>query len=161
MPIGRYIEVGTGASFSTKTVATFYTDYTDGDGTNVDQELGLRMIPLSFTARVLPLGQSSPVQPYVGGGIAVNFWHYSETGEFIDFGLNPPQVFEDDETYKDSGTSVGPLLLGGLRYATETFTVGGEFRYQWAEGDLEPLLFSGSKIDLGGWTLNGTIGFRF
>ena len=160
IPIGNYVEAGAGATFSKKTVGSFYTDYTDSDGTDVDQDLSLRMIPLAFTARVLPFGQSSPVQPYVGGGIGLIFWNYSETGEFIDFGLNPPQVFEDDETYKDSGTSVGPLFLAGLRYAAESFTVGGEFRYQWAEGDLEPL-FAGPKIDLGGWTLNGTIGFKF
>ena len=161
VPIGRYVEFGAGASFYKKTVTTEYVDFVDSDGTPIEQELSQRLIPLSFTGRVLPLGQSSPVQPYVGGGINLIFWNYSETGEFIDFGTNPPLVFEDDETFEDSGTIVAPVLLGGLRYATDAFSVGGEFRYQWAEADLEPGLFSGTKIDFGGWTILGTIGFRF
>ena len=167
VPIGRFVEFGAGASFYKKGVTTEYVDFVDSDGTPIQQELSQRLIPLSFTARVLPFGQSSPVQPYVGGGISLIFWNYSEKGEFIDFGFAPPLVFEDDETFTKSGMAVGPLLLGGLRYGAEKFTVGGEVRYQWAEGDLEPddaldpAVFSGSKIDFGGWTILGTIGFRF
>ena len=33
--------------------------------------------------QVLPLGAKRAFQPYVGGGLAVYFWRYSETGEFL------------------------------------------------------------------------------
>jgi hypothetical protein len=107
------------------------------------------------------MGQVSRNQPYIGGGLGVFMWRYHESGEFIDFAPTPPMIFDDTETYKASGTSVGPILLGGYRYAFDNLSVGGELRYQWGAGDLDPLVFAGSKIDLGGWTIHGTFGFRF
>ena len=67
-PIGNYIEAGAGMSFSQKTVASVYDLFVDSDGTEIDQDLKLRQVPLAFTVRALPLGQGNPIQPYVGGG---------------------------------------------------------------------------------------------
>ena len=41
------------------------------------------MVPAAFTFRVLPLGQDRAVQPYVGGGLNVIAWRYSESGQFV------------------------------------------------------------------------------
>lgn len=157
IPIGNYVEAGAGLSFYRRTVPSNYRDFIDSDGTEIDQELRLRMVPLAFTARVLPLGQAFPVQPYIGAGLAVIPWRYSEFGEFIDFSQGLA-IFED--TFAESGTETGPIFLGGLRYGGETFTVGGEIRYQRAEGELGTD-FAGSKLDLGGWTYQFTVGYRF
>jgi hypothetical protein len=159
IPIGGYVEVGAGVGFTTKEVPSIYADWTDSDGTEVDQTLSLRQIPLSFTARVLPFGQSNPVQPYVGGGLGMFFWKYTEAGEFIDFSIAPPPIFE--ATFEESGMATGPIFLAGIRYATPAFAAGFEVRYQNASGELDPTVFAGSKIDLTGWTYQGTIGFRF
>ena len=59
-----------------------------------------------------------------------------------------------------TGTSTGPVVLGGVRFGGESLTAGGEIRYQKAEGDLSSD-FAGNRIDLGGWTYNFTIGVRF
>ena len=42
-------------------------------------------------------------------------------------------------------------------------TVGGEFKWQKAEGDTNSVesQLLGSKIDLGGWSANFTLHFRF
>ena len=60
----------------------------------------------------------------------------------------------------DAKSGVGPVAFGGLRFAGDSFSAGGEIRYQRAEGDLDNR-FAGNKIDLGGWTYQFTFGFRF
>jgi hypothetical protein len=161
VPLGRYVEGGAGLGFSRRTVPSVYEDFVDSDGSEVDQELRLRVIPVSFTVRVLPLGQSSRLQPYFGAGLGVFAWRYSESGEFIDFG-GGGVIFRDQ--FVASGNETGPIALGGIRFAGDTFSGGFEVRYQSAEGALGPEfahLGPDARIDLGGWTYQLTVGFRF
>jgi hypothetical protein len=159
VPFGEYLEGGIGISFSRRTVPSVYQDFVDPDGTEVDQDLRLRIVPLTFSVRLLPLGQHNGFQPYIGAGVGLNWWRYSETGEFIDFGAGNT-IFND--SFVASGTNAGPVVLGGIRAAGRTASAGFEIRYQKAEGDLPSNLdFAGPKIDLGGWTYNFTVGVRF
>ncbi len=86
-PIGEYLEFGGGVGFNSRTVDTIYDDYVRPDGTEIEQQLKLRIVPFTATVRVLPFGRSAAVQPYVGGGIGLFNWRYSETGDFIDFSV--------------------------------------------------------------------------
>jgi hypothetical protein len=156
IPIGDYFEAGAGLGFYRRTVPSVYADFVDDDGTEIDQDLRLRIVPLTATVRVLPLGQSSGVQPYLGVGVGLFNWRYSESGEFVDF--RDETIFR--ESYVADGNNAGVVALGGLRFAGDTFAGGGEIRYQRAEGDLDNR-FAGNKIDLGGWTYQFTFGFRF
>ena len=53
-----------------------------------------------------------------------------------------------------TGNATGPVILGGIRVPVGGGAVGGEIRYQSAKGDLPTDQgFSGTKIDLGGLTL--------
>jgi hypothetical protein len=158
LPIGNFVEAGAGISFAQKTVPSVYAEFIDSDGSEIEQEIKLRQIPIAFTVRALPLGQQNPVQPYIGGGINVIRWKYTEDGDFIDF--NEPEFPVFTETYEASGGKVAPVILGGVRYAGDAFTVGGEFRWQKADVDLNTD-FAGSKLDLGGYTLQFTLGVRF
>ena len=158
VPFGEFFEGGIGISFSRRTVPTVYTGFTDNFGAEIEQELRLRQVPISFTVRALPLRQSNPFQPYIGAGLAVTNWRYAEFGDFVDFGDPAFPVFP--ASYVATGTATGPVVLGGLRYGGETLTSGFEVRYHKAEGDLSSD-FAGSKIDLGGWIYNFTIGVRF
>ena len=158
VPLGQYAEAGAGLSFYRRTAPSVYTNYLAPDLTEVDQELRLRMLPIDLTVRLLPLGQRSTVQPYFGAGLTVIPWRYSEFGEFIDFSNGGRTIYSDE--YVADGTSTGPVFMGGLRYADGGMSVGGELRYRKAEGDL-PSDFAGSKIDLGGWTFQATVGYRF
>lgn len=159
VPLGQYFEAGAGLGFYRRTVPTVYADYVDDDGTEIDQDLRLRLVPVSFTVRVLPLGQSNGVQPYFGGGLGIFLWRYSESGEFIDFSdPRDPVIFNED--YVADGSQTGPIAFGGIRFAADTFSVGGEIRYHAAEADL-PEPFLGTTIDLGGWSYAFTVGLRF
>lgn len=155
--LGRFLEAGAGVSYTSQTVPSFYSGFVDPDGTEVDQDLHLRITPIALTVRVLPFGQSTPIQPYFGGGLGIFNWKYRESGEFIDFNAGRT-IFVD--SFEATGNSTGAIVLGGVRFAGRSFSAGGEIRYQHASGDL-PSDFSAPKIDLGGWTYNFTVGARF
>jgi hypothetical protein len=157
VPIGNFIEAGAGVGFTRRTVDSVYLDFVAPEGTEIEQELRLRTVPVALTVRVLPLGQRNALQPYFGAGLGLVNWRYSESGEFIDFNNNR-ELFR--ESFVADGTESGPVVLGGLRFGGETWSAGGEVRYQSAEADLDEQ-FAGSTIDLGGWTYNFTIGLRF
>ena len=158
-PIGEYLEAGGGVGFTSRAVPTIYDQYVRPDGTEIDQELKLRTVPFTATVRLLPLGRERAVQPYVGGGIGVISWRYSETGDFIDFSLASRPIFR--ASYVNTGTAVGPVAVFGLRVPLGNAALGGEVRYQKAEADLDTRDFLASKIDLGGFHYMFTIGFRF
>jgi len=159
VPLGNYVEAGAGISFSRRTVPSVYERRVHRDGTDIAQDLRLRLVPVAFTIRVLPLGQSSGVQPYFGGGLAVVNWRYSENGEFVD--TRDSSIFRDQ--FVATGSQTGPVVLGGIRFAGDTISAGGEIRYQSAVAAFDPSFagFRNPKLDLGGWTYQFTVGLRF
>jgi Outer membrane protein beta-barrel domain len=154
---GNNLEAGLGIGFYQKTTPVVYTDSVNANGQEIFQDLKLRVIPFNATVRFLPLGQRSPVQPYIGAGVGVFTWRYSETGEFIDSRNN---IFVDN--FVGSGAVAGPVILGGVRFPIGPFAAGGEIRWQDAKADL-PVDegFAGPKINLGGFNYLFTMNFRF
>jgi hypothetical protein len=159
--VGDYIEVGGGVGFYQKTVGSFYSDFVDLDGTDIEQNTKLRIVPVTVAVRAFPIGRTTPVQPYVGAGINFYRWRYSEFGEFIDFSDDSLPIFRD--TFVDDGTATGPTVFGGVRAPIgDAFFIGGELRWQGGSADLDPLLnFAGDKLDLGGLTLTANFQVKF
>jgi len=155
-PVGNYIEAGAGVAFTRRTVPTVYTRLVNANGSEIDQELRLRMVPAAFTFRVLPLGQNRGFQPYVGGGLGVIGWRYAESGKFVDTRDN--SIFNN--SYVASGTATGPVAMGGIRFAGDSLASGFEIRYQAGKADL-PAPFAAPQLDLGGWSYLFTLGARF
>jgi opacity protein-like surface antigen len=156
--LNDYLEAGVGAGFYQRTVASVYLNVINDNGREIEQDLKLRIVPLTATVRFLPVGRGS-VEPYVGAGIGVFNWWYSEVGEFVD--PSDRSIFAD--RFTANGTSVGPVILGGIRFpVADVWNVGAEIRYQKAEGkNLLDDDFLGDRIDLGGWTTSFTFGIRF
>lgn len=156
--LGNFIEAGVGANYYQRTVPSVYRNLVNTNGAEIAQDLKLRVVPMTATVRFLPIGRNG-FAPYVGAGIGVFNWRYTETGEFVD-----PNNDVFRESFKANGNAFGPVVLAGLRAPVgDTWTVGGEVRYQKAEGDTsaaQPGLL-GDKIDLGGWTTSFTMHFRF
>ena len=143
--------------YYSRTVPSVYEDFVDDDGTELQQDLRLRIVPFMATARLLPLGSDSPIQPYIGGGLGVFMWRYSEIGEFVD----PSDLTIFSARYIADGTEVGPVVLGGIRFdAGDRASIGGEMRYQRARGTLDDD-FLGDTIDLGGFTYQAVFHLRF
>lgn len=157
--VSDYLEIGASVGFYQKTVPSIYDQLVGDDGFEIEQDLKLRVVPMAASVRFLPAGRGG-VEPYVGAGIGAFNWRYSEVGEFVDAD-NFDETFTD--RYRASGTTVGPLVLGGVRFpVADIWSIGGEVKYQWAEG--KGLLdegFLGDKIDLSGWTTSVTFHLRF
>lgn len=155
--LGSHAEAGLGLGFYSGSVDSVYRELVNADFSEIEQEFKLRIIPFTATFRFLPLGRSAAVQPYIGGGIGLFRWRYTESGEFVDFDSS---IFR--ETYIGDGNAVGPVILGGVRVPLGSWDLGGEIRYQKAEGELPTDQgFSGSKIDLGGFNYLLTFNIRF
>jgi opacity protein-like surface antigen len=158
-PLGKFLEGGVGVNYYQKTVPSFYLDLVDdATGNDVTQDLRLRTVPITATIRFLPLGRRAPVQPYIGAGVGIIPWNYSENGDFAD-----PSFQTFTWEYKDSGTAVGPVIFGGVRVpVSRAFSLGGEIRYQQADSELDPSVgFQGTRIDLGGITYQANFIVRF
>jgi Outer membrane protein beta-barrel domain len=153
-----YVEGGLGIGFYQRSVPTLYTDLVNKNGTDIEQTLKLRIIPFTATVRFLPLGNHQAVQPYIGAGVGVYRWRYSETGQFVDSQNN---VFTGN--FVGSGGASGPTILGGVRVPIGSAVgVGFEIRHQSAEGKLPADQgFAGTTIDLGGYSYLFTTSFRF
>ena len=157
--LGEYVEAGVGLGFYRRTVASTYDDFVDVDGSEIEQDLKLRVIPFTTTIRFLPFGRSAALQPYVGGGLGIYAWRYSEVGDFIDF--SDFAVFRD--RFVAEGNDVGPVVLAGVRMPFGSrFAVGGELRYQTVQGTVGVENgFLEERIDLGGLTAQTTLQVKF
>ena len=160
-----HIEAGLDVSFYQRTVPTAFSFFQHEDGRLIEQELKLRITPITASVRFLPTGRNATVQPYIGIGAGFLNWRYSEIGEFIDFSEEEPIIFDNfSDPFVASGTKIAPVVIGGLRFlGADIWTVGGEVRWQKAEGDTggRAAGFIADKIDLGGWTANFNVHFRF
>lgn len=146
-----------GVGFQTRTVPTVYLNFVNANGSEIEQDLKLRVVPFTATVRFLPMGRHNGIEPYIGAGVAVLNYRYSESGQFL---ATDNSIFRD--TFVGSGSATGPVILGGLRVPVGSWGVGGEIRYQSAKGNLPADQdFAGSKIDLGGFTYLFTVNVRF
>lgn len=154
--IGEYLEAGAGFGFYRSTVPTVYAEWVNEDGSEIQQDLTLRIMPLTALVKILPLGSKRAFQPYVGGGLGVYFWRYEERGEFL---ADDDSIFQD--AFTQSGTSVGPVAVFGARgRVSRSALIGVEGRYQWGSANLSED-FLGNKLDLGGFSILATFGYRF
>jgi hypothetical protein len=155
--LGEFFEAGVGVGYYQESVPAIYDEWVNLDGTEIEQDLKLRIVPVTAIARILPLGKNRAFQPYVGAGFGIYNWRYSETGEFVDFSDN--SIYRDN--YVGSGTAVGPVAVFGARGRLgKSFSLGLEVRLQWAQADLSQD-FLGDKLDLSGTNILSTFTYRF
>ena len=159
--LGDFFDASLGIGIYSRTTPTIYADFTHPGGAEIEQDLKLRVIPITATFRWLPIGHHDAIVPYVGGGVGIYRWRYSETGEFLDTQNN---IFSDTTTYIASDTTVGPVVLGGVRIpiGSKGSGFGGEIRWQGGKANLPSNLgFAGPKLDLGGINYLFTVNVGF
>lgn len=156
--VSDWIDAGLGFGIHSKSVPSVYSGLTHSNGGEIEQDLKLRVIPFTATVRFLPTGRDAAIQPYIGAGVGIFRWRYTETGEFVDF--TDFSIFRD--RFVGSGATAGPVVLGGLSFPLGAGSLGGEIRWQSAQGELPANQgFSGTKIDLGGFNYLVTFKVRF
>jgi outer membrane protein W len=155
--LGDKAEAGLGVGFYQHTEPAFDANNVfQGTGAPIELDLKLRIIPFTATVRYLPLGHGS-FEPYIGAGVGVFAWRYSETGDFV---ASDGSIQQGN--FVGSGASVGPVILAGARFPFGPASIGGEFRYQSAKGNLpSDQGFAGSVIDLGGYNYLLTFNVKF
>lgn len=158
---GHHVEAGAGIGYYKRTVHSVYRDLVNVDGTEIRQDLRLRITPITGVVRFMPFGRQGEIQPYVGVGVGAFNWRYSEAGQFVD----PSDFSVFTYPYTVTGTAVGPIVLGGVRIPIkgDIYGIATEYRYQFASGNTGgiPNGFLGPKIDLSGGTLNFSFLVRF
>jgi hypothetical protein len=159
--LGNHFEAGAGLGYYAKSTPAIDRDFVDQNGFNVAADFRLRVVPFSATFRALPFGHEAPVQPYIGGGVGIYGWRYSETGDFV----LANGAISRGEVNTATGGAVGPVILGGIRFPIGPMAPGFEIRWQHAKGDLPAPGpghdFAGSVIDLGGFNYLFTFNIRF
>ncbi len=159
--VGDFLEGGVGIAYYKRSVDSTYANFVNTqDGPEITQTLRLRVVPITATVRFLPLGRRSVIEPYIGAGLGVFIWRYTEAGLFIDPSNGDIFSATGSNSFQATGTNVGPVILGGARIPFGAYAIGGEVRWQRAEGTL-PSDFVGTKIDLGGVTAQATFTVRF
>lgn len=156
--LGDHLEAGVGVGFMRGTAPSTYTDFVNDDGTEILQDFHLQMVPITGTLRLFPLGDTA-VRPYIGGGIGLFLWRYSEVGEFVDF--YDYTVFRD--RFVASGADIGTVVLGGVRVPLgDSLAAGVEVQYQRAAGRVGvDEGFLAERIDLGGLSTRFTFRIEF
>jgi hypothetical protein len=161
--LGDFFDAGFGVGYYQRTVPAADVNFTNANGSSIVADLKLRIVPFDATVRFLPLGHRAPIVPYIGAGVGIYAWRYSESGQFVDYTPPVPRnpvVFND--TFSGSGTAVGPVFLGGVRVPIGPFAPGFEVRWQHGRGDLpNDQSFSATKVDLGGINYLFTFDIRF
>jgi hypothetical protein len=160
---GNNFEAGLGIGYQRRSVPSVYGDLINNDGSEIEQTLRLRVVPFNATVRFLPLGRHASVEPYIGAGVGIFAFRYTESGQWVD--RSDSSIFR--QTYVGSGSATGPLIVGGIRAPLGNFAPGFELRYQSAIGDLPADQFTTDatnqrpKIDLGGFTYLFSVNLRF
>jgi hypothetical protein len=157
---GDRVELGLGGAFYQRTVDTNYRDFTNPNNSEIQSKFKLRLAPITGVIRLLPFGDAHSFQPYVGGGIAIVNWKYSEVGDFIDFNDNN-NVYH--ARYTANGSKAAPVFLAGFRapIGGDVWAITMEGRYMRADADLNTNDFLANKIDRGGTTLRFGVLVRF
>ncbi len=155
--LGDMFDAGIDVGFYQRTAPAVYTFFTNKNDTEIEQDLKLRIVPVTATIRFLPLGHHGPARPYIGAGVGIFSWRYSESGQFL---ADDNSIFRS--TFEAKGTKAGPVVLGGILLPIGAGGIGGEIRYQAAKADLPSSDWpAGTKLDLGGLNYLFMINIRF
>jgi len=155
--INNHLEVGLNADFFEEEAVSFYR----GEVTPVGHETTLSTVPVTLDLRFLPGGRfrgtprgavRKPVF-YVGAGVGINFWEYEEIGDFIDFSVDPNEIFFD--RFREDGEALQVHVMAGVELPLSPgFNLLIEGRRSWADDNM-----SGDFAGLGDIELGGSSGF--
>lgn len=157
-----------GVGVSSGMTPSVYRDWVDNNDREIEQSSSLRRMPLSVGLRyyLTPPGRSigrlawvpARVAPYVTAGGGITWYHFKQTGDFVDY--QTLDVFGTE--LNSEAWSPSAFLAAGADYALGA-RVGlvGEARYDWASARLSSDYAGFNRIDLSGLALTVGLSFRF
>ena len=156
------------AGFSRATITSKYRDFVDSDGLEIVQTTELTQGPLAGGLRfwLRPRGREvgrfawvpSRLAPYVGAGGGVYRYHFTQSGDFVDFvdlsiftaGLDSSGWTPSGHVFGGASVNLTPHLFANI-----------EARYTWANTPLSRDFVGFDNIDLNGLRITAGIEYLF
>jgi opacity protein-like surface antigen len=155
--LADHVEMGIHLDGYSRSIPSIYRDFSRPNGSDIEQQLRLTVVPLGVSLRVLPADRYAAIQPYATVGADVFFYKYEEFGDFIDFFSDELDISSD--SFKSEGAALGGHAAAGLRIPIgHDFAITAEGRYQFAQKKRMNDDFDQNVIDLSG--ASATIGIR-
>ncbi|HEX4952168.1 MAG TPA: hypothetical protein VF017_02080 [Thermoanaerobaculia bacterium] len=137
-----------------------YRDFVDNNDDPIlhDTTLTIAAATLGLEFRLAP--RSSPVVPYLGVGAGLYSWSLEESGDFVDFGATPLEIFSAD--FDDDGVATGYWFTAGLDVpVSSSFAFFVRGRWHFAEDDLEGDFEDLGELDLSGQEIAAGLSWSF
>lgn len=137
-----------------------YRGFVDSFDNPIAHETTLDIAAANFGLAFTLAPRRAPVIPYVGAGVGLYAWSLEERGEFIDFFVDPPEIFP--ATFEDDGVAAGWFFVAGLDVpVTEDIALFAQGRWHRAEDELEGDFEDLGDLDLSGRELSIGLSWRF
>jgi outer membrane protein W len=135
-----------------------YTEYEYDDGSPIYQNIALSVTSIELNLKIYPIGHKRIVNPYIGGGLGINSWHYEQWGDFLNFDdLTVSEGYADTKAY-----TLGFNAKAGFLFRIKQ-NVGFSFeaRYLYLQGQLSSLFEGFEKLDMSGMAYSLGINLLF
>lgn len=102
----------------------------------------------------------APIIPYLGAGGGFWAWELEESGEFIDFFVDPPEIFP--ATFQDEGVAFGWYWVVGVDVPVgNDFSIFAQGRWDDADDELSDDFEDLGTLDLSGRSFTAGFSWRF
>ena len=143
-----------------------------GQGSSISHVFTVSITPLQAGVKLTPIGRRASIIPYIGGGVGVYIWTVRLQGDSIDF--SDPQEFYDQgleevvtgypvyptDVRVESKFTVGfHGVVGIMVPVANRISIEGEFKFNYASGNLDPHFQGFENFDLSGY--QATIGINY
>ncbi len=162
------VDLAFGLSISETKTASEFRDWVDGDDLPIEQTTSLRLVPVTMSAKVYLQDRGRKVgrlawvpsawAPYVGGGVGMVWYDFTQAGDFVDF--ETLEVFEDFLD-TDGRAFAAHGLVGADFSLSPRVVLTGEGRYSWGKGDMGGDFVDFDALDLSGFRATAGIKLRF
>jgi len=137
-----------------------YRDFVDDLGNEISHVSSLEIAWLDLGVLFHLLSDRAAVMPYLGGGVSVAGWELVEEGEFIDFGVSPPEVIRD--VFSAKSEEFGYFLLAGLEVpVSDRVALFAEALWRDAEAELGQDFAGFGALDLSGYSISAGVSVGF
>ena len=168
LSVQKRIDLVFSLDYSRRTKNSEFRNYVDNQGLAITQSTRFSQTPLTAGIKflIVPRGRQvgqyswipSRIIPYVSGGMGMLWYEFSQQGDFVDY--STLEIFS--ATLKSSGGSSTVYLGCGTEFNIyKSVYVNWDFRYYWAEGDLDSDFVGFDPINLGGYRLTTGIQWHF
>ncbi len=137
-----------------------YRDFVIAGGGEIFHDTTLDIGTFELGIIVHLLSGDAIVLPYLGAGIGIHSWELTEDGDFLDFGFDPPALFND--VFFDDGDAFGTFFLAGVEVPLgSSWSVFAEGRWVDADDELSGDFAGLGTLDLSGKSIGGGVSVSF